>query len=179
MWCSKVDFRIVKGEVVKVNECYIEQLVKQKATTPSIIMKLTCISMVLITIFFWLVTELPFLFALIIIVLAFLLFKRSNLEYEYQFYNGELDIDQIAGEQKRKRVFSLKLREIDVMAQTGTGILKEYQNLKKYDCTSNQGNTTYTIIFDYCGNKIQLLIEPNEELLLNMKYYEPRKIFIM
>ena len=170
MWSGKTNFRIVKGEVVIVNECYIEQLVKQKATAPSIIMKLTCVSMVLITIFFWF---------LIIIVLAVLMYKRSNLEYEYQFYNGELDIDQIAGKQKRRRVFSIRLRDIDIMAQTGTGILKEYHNLKKYDCTSNQGNITYTIIVDHCGNKIQLLIEPNEELLLNMKYYEQRKVFVM
>ena len=179
MWSCKADFRIVKGEVVIVNECYIEQLVKQKATAPSIIMKLTCVSMVLITIFFWFVSELPLLFALIIIVLAVLMYKRSNLEYEYQFYNGELDIDQIAGKQKRRRVFSIRLRDIDIMAQTGTGILKEYHNLKKYDCTSHQGNITYTIIVDHCGNKIQLLIEPNEELLLNMKYYEQRKVFVM
>ena len=164
MWSCKADFRIVKGEVVIVNEFYIEQLVKQKATAPSIIMKLTCVSMVLITIFFWFVSELPLLFALIIIVLAVLMYKRSNLEYEYQFYNGELDIDQIAGKQKRRRVFSIRLRDIDIMAQTGTGILKEYHNLKKYDCTSNQGNITYTIILDHYGNKILL------KLMMESKY---------
>ena len=121
-----------------MKECYIEQLIKQKAILPTVIMKMMSIGLIVITVLFWAMTELPLLFALIIIVLAVMMYKRTNLEYEYQYYNGDLDIDQIAGQQKRKRVFSIKLREIDIMAQTDSAILDGYKGLKVFDCSSNQ-----------------------------------------
>lgn len=161
-----------------MKECYIEQLIKQKAILPTVIMKMMSIGLIVIIVLFWAMTELPLLFALIIIVLAVMMYKRTNLEYEYQYYNGDLDIDQIAGRQKRKRMFSIKLREIDIMARTDTAILDGYKGLKVFDCSSNQGNITYTIILEHLGEKVRVVIEPNEEILANIKYYEPRKVII-
>ena len=43
------------------------------------------------------------------------LFRRLDLEYEYLYVNGDLDIDKIMGKQKRKRVFSMNVNDLELL----------------------------------------------------------------
>ena len=49
-------------------------------------------------------------------VACYFVIPKTDLEYEYLFVNGELDIDMIMSKSKRKRVKSLQLAEADLVA---------------------------------------------------------------
>ena len=57
----------------------------------------------------------PLLIAAIVLgVCAYLfIFPGTDLEFEYLFVNGELDIDKIMAKSKRKRVKSLNITECE------------------------------------------------------------------
>ena len=45
------------------------------------------------------------------------LVKSKNLEFEYAVTNGELDIDKIIAQKKRKRIFSAHCRNFEILAK--------------------------------------------------------------
>ena len=102
-----------------MSDYYTEQLVKKKADGKDIVIK---ILLIFCTVFsFFLVLLMPFLMILpvLLIVLDVFLFRRLDLEYEYLYVNGDLDIDKIMGKQKRKRVFSMNVNDMELLAPRG------------------------------------------------------------
>jgi hypothetical protein len=66
---------------------------------------------------------------------------------------------------------------MDFMAPTGAPELYRFQNLKKLDfSTKTPGNKTYTMIALHKGQKVQVIFEPNEEILKGIRDLVPRKI---
>lgn len=60
-------------------------------------------------------------------IAAYFILPKLDLEYEYVFVNGELDIDKIMSKAKRKRAQSFDLGKMDIMAPVNSHRL-EYQN---------------------------------------------------
>ena len=58
--------------------------------------------------------------------------KNRNLEYEYVFYNGSIDVDKIVAKKFRKRLISTDLHAVEVIAPTGSLEVQQYRKLKKY-----------------------------------------------
>lgn len=57
---------------------------------------------------------------ILLIVLGYLVYYLISLrkiEYEYAFTNGELDIDKIIAQRKRKRVFSASCRDFEAFGK--------------------------------------------------------------
>lgn len=162
-----------------MNEFYTEQLVKQKATLSTMIKKSAVVVFVIVM---FLVAILISLAAIPLFIgavaLAVFLWKRFNLEFEYLYYNGDLDIDKIMGMQKRKRVFSANVKTMEVIAPSGSFELQQYQNLKKYDCSTNSGNKTYEMVIPHKGQKVRVIFEPNEKILQDLRRWEPRKVIL-
>lgn len=116
----------------------------------------------------------------IIAFAVFYLINRLNIEYEYAYTNGYLDIDCIYNRSKRKNLFSGVVSEFDIMAHIDD---KErfavYEQLKTKDYSSGEilGNT-YVFVSRYKGSKMKFIIEPNEEILSAMLHdLTPRKLF--
>lgn len=102
-----------------------------------------------------------------------------NREYEYIVTNGDLDIDMIIARRKRKRVFSCKPKDIELMAGMGSDEYKDAQkrNLKLIDCSmSLQAKDNWFIITDYKGQKVMAVFAPDERMLKSMKRFNPSKI---
>ena len=161
-----------------MGENYTEQLVKQKTTMQT---RLKRISLVVVFIALLAVTFVhPMLFMLMFAYGVFLVYiwKRFNLEFEYIYYNGEIDIDVIKGMAKRKRLFSVNARTMEVLAPTGSIELQQYQKLKTYDCSTNSGNKTYEAVFSKNDRKIKVVFEPKEDILNGMRMFAPRKVFM-
>ena len=83
-----------------MSDYYTEQLVKKKPEGKDIIIKILLVFCTVLSFFF--VLLLPFLLILpvLMIVLDYFMFRRLDLEYEYLYVNGDLDIDKIMGKQK-------------------------------------------------------------------------------
>ena len=91
-----------------MNDYYTEQLVKQKTKMSSIMVKAALIAATAVSIFIALMFPLAMILPVIMVVVDVVIFKRFDLEFEYLYVNGDLDIDKIMAKQKRKRVFDNK-----------------------------------------------------------------------
>ena len=100
--------------------------------------------------------------------LAFYLMSFLNVEYEYIYTNGELDIDIIYNRARRKRLLSVSVKDFEVMAHVDD---KERQGSfggaqETLFCHSGEtGPNTYAFLTIIKGKKTQVVFEPNEKLL--------------
>ena len=161
-----------------MTEFMTEQLVKRNKTIKDTLLKVLIVTVTTLLAPMILVMPSLFLLLIIIIVVDVYLFQRMNVEYEYLYFNGDLDIDKIINKQSRKRKFQTNIKEdMDFMAPTGAPELYRFQNLKKLDfSTKTPENKTYTMIALHKGQKVQVIFEPNEEILKGIRDLAPRKI---
>ena len=161
-----------------MGENYTEQLVRQNATSQTKLKRLALIAV--LSVMVTATIAIPMLFTLTFAYVLFLIYiwKRFNLEYEYIYYNGDIDIDVIKGMTKRKRMFSVNVKTLEVMAPTGHIELQQFSNLKTYDCSTNTGNKTYEMVFMKGERKVKVVFEPNETIIQGMRMFAPRKVFI-
>ncbi len=156
-----------------------EQLVKKRATGADALKKAGLIAITAVIGLFTLM--MPFLMFVLIIAIALdvFLFGRMNVEFEYAYFSGDITIDKIFNMQSRKRLLSANVKDVYVIAPTGSDELRPYENLKVLNYSSQEpGRKTYTMVLEHKGEKVQVVIEPKEEILKNMKTLAPRKVFI-
>lgn len=100
-------------------------------------------------------------------------------EYEYSLTNHEVDIDVIYNKQRRKRVMSIDLKQINVMASIKDD---KYQSeiergQKIIDASNGEGTKdTYAIVVGKDGQTLRVLVTPNEDMLNLMHKQAPNKI---
>jgi len=91
-----------------------------------------------------------------------------KVEYEYAFTDGELDIDIIYNRSRRKRLFSAKVNEFDIMAHVDDKMRAgEFSGAAEtLDYSSGVvGNDTYAFLINYKGKRTKIIIEPNAVML--------------
>ena len=71
-----------------------------------------------------------------LIFLIYYIITLRNIEYEYAVTNGDLDIDIIINQSKRKRLFSASCKEFEAVARVDspqyTQKIKNCKNVKDY-----------------------------------------------
>lgn len=109
----------------------------------------------------------------------------TNLEYEYIFTNGEMDVDKIINRRSRKRMTVVNARRIDILAHRSHEDFKaNFENaaVKKINaCTSPDAEDLYFILFrDESDGETpkMLLFNPNDKLLEGFRKYNPKRVFI-
>ena len=91
-----------------------------------------------------------------------------NVEYEYVYTNGELDIDIIYNRARRKRLFSIVVKDFEIMAH-----VEDKTHLRAFDtaqetinCHSGEiGPNTYAFLATIKGKKAKVIFEPNDKML--------------
>jgi hypothetical protein len=107
---------------------------------------------------------------------AVYLVRMRNIEYEYIFTNGELDIDCIYNKTKRKRVFSAEVKAFESFEAVAPGALQGRGEIEKKDFTGGkEKDNVYAFVCTYQGKRLKGLIEPNEKMLQAMLPYLGRK----
>jgi len=115
------------------------------------------------------------------IYLAYRLITSRNVEYEYVVTNGELDIDKIISQRKRKRIFSASCKEFDIVARVKSNSFSQsVQSIKnRIDASSSLDSPdAYFATLNYKGEKTLVIFEPDEKMLNNFKFFIPRKILL-
>ncbi|MDD2457061.1 MAG: hypothetical protein PHQ83_00960 [Eubacteriales bacterium] len=108
----------------------------------------------------------------------FYLLRGFAREYEYTVTNGDLDIDLIIAQRKRRRVFSGAARTFDSMEPldkqpAGTG----EKTGTVIDCRSSHSRgVDYKIRTDYKGKPVIVLLSPDEKILNQLRKYNPGRI---
>jgi len=110
----------------------------------------------------------------------YMLITSMNVEYEYIVTNGDLDIDQIIARRKRKRIFSCKAKELELMAKVGSDEWRDAQKQtgrKLLDCSSAiAADSNWFILSEYKGQKLLVVFAPDERMLKSMRRFNPSKI---
>ena len=65
---------------------------------------------------------------LIITVGLYFLKKNYYVEYEYNFTNGDIDVDKIYEMKKRKRVITFSVKDLELLAPEGSNHVKDFTN---------------------------------------------------
>ena len=165
-----------------MNDAYSELLVKKEQTMKEKAIKVLVIALiVLAAVAGILFTPIALVVAVVLGVAAYFLLPNLDLEFEYLYVNGELDIDRIASKAKRKRIKSLDLSKMEIMAPLKSHRL-DYQNhnksMKVFDFSSgNPSHNIYAMIIPDDKEVCKVLIEPDMELIKNIEKSCPRKVF--
>lgn len=166
-----------------MNDVFNEQLVARKPNQKDLLKKVGIIGVGIIVIFAALTIEflMAFIVPVIIVIIVGVVFlmRRYNIEYEYVFTNGELDIDRITNKSRRKQVLSVNVKSFETMVPAGN---KNYESeishfTKLYDFGSGTvTENTYIAIFDKDKERVKMIFEPNEQMFKAIRAYIPRII---
>ena len=113
-------------------------------------------------------------------VACYFLLPALDLEYEYLYVNGDIDVDKIMNRQKRKRAASFDLEELEIAAPTGSHELDSYLNggnTKIADYTSGGENVkSWTIICNHNGERKGAMLELDDTVIADLWRRAPRKV---
>ncbi|MCL2055731.1 MAG: hypothetical protein FWH02_00755 [Oscillospiraceae bacterium] len=110
---------------------------------------------------------------------AYLLITGFNIEYEYTLTNGEMDVDKILAQKRRKRLISIKLREVEDFGQykAAEQASRNYQQ-KIFACDDPTGGDLWFASVHHKDKGATLLVfNANEKMLGAAKPFLPRPIF--
>jgi hypothetical protein len=115
------------------------------------------------------------------IYLGWRLFTSFDLEYEYIVTNGEMDVDKIIAQRKRKREVTLKFKDIEIMAPIGPAHQREFEN-PSFQTKIEAGNPAAPGAYFIAAHTekrgyTRLVFEPDERIVESAKRSAPRKVF--
>lgn len=170
-------------------DIFTECMVKKKKGTIDYLKVVLCI-LIIITVLMAMpfVSQVKYVGIILFMVCAgviYLLYNiiiSINLEYEYIFTNGAMDVDKIIAARRRKRITSLNARSIEIMASVHSNEAGAYANDKSikryYACTSVDDSDTYFVIYSENDKKYMLIFNPNETIKDGFKRLNPQKVFL-
>lgn len=162
-----------------MNDTYVELIVKRKAQTSHVILKGVLIGITVVTFLLGLFRPIALIVGVALLVIDYFLFMSWDLEYEYLYVNGTLDIDKIMSKSKRKRVKSLDMDKLEILAPMGSHHLDSYKNgnYKELDVSSGiKENKMYVMIINNDQERLKVIFEPNEKILDCIRMIAPRKV---
>jgi len=163
-----------------MNDAVIEIMVERKPSMASRFGKYACL---VLTILFALLSPFVGLFMALSAVatgfITYFLGLRINTEYEYSYFNKELEIDVIYSKQKRKHLATYNLNRLEAFGPVGHYKLDEFKNMIKRLAVYTSGKEenkekVYSMIF---SDGVRLDIEPTDELIDAIARFAPRKVF--
>jgi len=166
-------------------DIFIEKLVKKQKTSKDMLKAIGLILASLVIVFF-IVPLIPFVkgflifFIVAIPFFAYYVIKSQNVEYEYAYTNGELDVDRIVAESRRKRLLSVDCKDFEIVAKVSSDKYSdEYRKIpNKVEAVSSMTSPdVYFAVFENAGKRTILYFEPNDKMIEAMWKYIPRKFF--
>ena len=167
-----------------MSDVYVECLVQTK---PSPLWKFLKISLIALTVIFFLVSMILIFIFLPFFILsiacgvgAYFANMRANLEYEYLYLDKEIVVDKVMAKSKRKRVAVYSLDRIEILAPVKSYRLDNFARrnttkVKDYSIGEElQPDRRYVMYYEG-GEKV--LLSPSEEMIKVMKNVAPRKVF--
>ncbi|MBQ6463313.1 MAG: hypothetical protein IJJ59_08320 [Pseudobutyrivibrio sp.] len=173
----------------ETNDTFVEEAVKvietaqdkTKKTAASVITLILLVSLVTYSRGF-----LTIIMAILLIAMAIytiILYTNKNIEYEYDYTNGSLEIAKIINNEKRKKVVNIESNEVKMVAAVGTNESLKYDHvqLKTYDCSAHDSEQKDYILVAHSeakGNDFKVIFTPSDKLLNAMAKYNKHDIYL-
>lgn len=162
-----------------MHDQYIEVLVKRKPIEGIKTIKQVCLSLVIAMFLIGCMSSMVLFYVLSVVFALFYYFiiLRLDVEFEYYYLNGELDISQIFNRSKRKEVVSLNESTIVLVAPVEAQEVQGLGYLRTIDCSSNDSaDSIYAVIYNHQNTVKKVLINKNDDLLKYLKRKMPNKV---
>lgn len=160
-----------------MSDFYTEQLIKKQTSTKDIVVKAILVAIAIVSVLTIFIFPVGLIIPIIVIALVWFALSRMDVEYEYLYVNGDLDIDKIMHKSKRKRVFSANAKEMELLAPADAPQLAQYQNAKVIDLSSGAADARrYALIVAHSGEVEKLIFEPNDTIVEGLFMLAPRKV---
>lgn len=166
--------------VVGTKDVYMEQLVKRRSEPKYAFIKGVCVLLIVV------VAGLSFFISPLLLFVAFFLglgsyylFQTFDVEYEYTYVNGQLDIDKILGKARRKKLVTLQMEQLEMLAPKDSHALDSLRNMKCtfYDASANEpDHQVYEMYIRTDKELVKIYFEPKEELIDAIRQLSPRKV---
>ena len=163
---------------------YAEVIIKKKT---DMVAKYFRIFSIIVTIFVGLASILymPSLCVIIIalfIWLCTIIYRNTDVEYEYMFTNGQLDVECIYGKRKRKAGKSFNFDKLEVMGPITHQKILAYEHrtdLKEFNYTSGypDRDVYVAILAGQSGKLGRLFFEPSENMVKAIYSHTPSRVF--
>ena len=160
-----------------MSDYYTEQLVKRKAPASAMLIKILLVLVTVLSVVAVMMIPFGIIITALLICLDVYLFHNMDLEYEYLYVNGNLDIDKIMNKSKRKRIFSTNVKEMELLAPLGCPRLDQFGNAKVINLSSGQADARlYAMIVANGGQTAKIIFEPNDTIIEGLFMLAPRKV---
>lgn len=118
--------------------------------------------------------------AVLTTVVYALLFSEQYIEYDYCFYNENVEIDKVMNRSRRKRAIKFSTSNIRMIAPENSirisNQLQQYPNTRVTDYTSAEPkDPVYAFILDMQGVSAIIYLEPTQTMMDHMKKLVPDK----
>lgn len=155
---------------------YFDEIHKKGLNGKTVFLKtlIVGVCLLLCPVVFVLAGQFGLLLAAGVIYGAYWLFQRMNCEYEYIYTNGEVDIDVIYGRASRKRLLTVKARQIELMAKYSDGFEAYRKNPKTgnfLDVSDGNKKDAYYVVLNGSAKYKLILFSPSTKLVDALKPY--------
>lgn len=164
-----------------MGDVFNEQLIKHNNNstekTQQILLWVGAAVLCFITFFIPVVNKFAIIVDALIIAGAVFLNRGFSKEYEYIFTNGELDIDVILSQGKRKKVLTISVKQFILVAPTDDQkYKKDFENVQKViDASTGDEKNSYSALYEGDKQTVKLIFSPNETMIKAIKTYAPRQ----
>ncbi len=160
-----------------MGDFYTEQLIKKQTDMKDMVIKAVLVAVAIVSVLTVFIMPMGLIVPIIIIALVWFLISRLNVEYEYLYVNGDLDIDKIMNKSKRKRVFSANVENVELLAPVNSPRLDQFQNARVINLSSGSPDARlYALIVSHDGQTAKLIFEPNDTIIEGLFMLAPRKV---
>lgn len=105
--------------------------------------------------------------------------KKLYVEYEYDFTNGEIDIDQILEMKKRIRTLTFNIKDVELLANETSFYVKDFSNKPSKIMTflpSSYEGKVYVAMLTGGNERVMIRFAPNEKFLNLCFKLNPRAV---
>ena len=166
-----------------MSDLYYELLVKKESTAKDAVIRYGLIVLTAVMALGGLLISPILLIAAIALgVACYFVIPKTDLEFEYLFVNGELDVDMVMSKSKRKKANSISMEQTDIVAPLKSHRMDYYngnQKMKTLDYSSgNPEHKRYAMITRLNNESCRVIIEPDDRMIQAIKNSAPGKVFL-
>jgi hypothetical protein len=160
-----------------MNDFYSEHLVKKRTEAKDVLVKIVMIVLTLFCILFHRAIPLGIVVSALLIAADVFIFRMLDIEYEYMYINGEMDIDMVIHKARRKRMCTVSLKDAELVAPSNCPEMLVHKKVPALDYSSKRPDAeTYEILVNASGVRKRIIFEPKQAVVEDMWMRAPRKV---
>ncbi|MDE7030985.1 MAG: hypothetical protein K2P63_13625 [Lachnospiraceae bacterium] len=165
-----------------MNESYKELLVKRDKGFKETLIRGACITVTVLLALLMLATANVVIFIMVIAfgALDYFVLQWTDIEFEYLYLDKEISVDKIMAKTRRKKLVTLAVDKIEIMAPEKSHQLDSYRNrqTKVTDLSAGHDLPDQKLYWVFYEGNQRFLMNFTEDFAKTIKGIAPRKVFM-